>query len=69
MLKEIFDKKYKTIDLKILDVKTLNRAKKNDITFFDSLNYKNFASTTSAAFCITTEKLKVYLVEVIFNRH
>ena len=44
MLKEIFDKKYKTIDLKILDVKTLNRAKKNDITFFDSLNYKDFAS-------------------------
>ena len=61
MLKEIFDKKYKTIDLKILDVKTLNRAKKNDITFFDSLNYKDFASNTKAGCCITTEKLKEHL--------
>ena len=58
MLKELFEGKYKEKETKILNVKTLSLATKNDITFFDSLNYKNFASKTNAAFCITTEKLK-----------
>ena len=59
--KELFDKKYTEKETKITDVKTLNQAEKNDITFFDSLNYKDFASRTNAGFCITTEKLKEYL--------
>ena len=61
ILKELFDKKHTEKKTKIADVKTLNQAKKNDITFFDSLNYKDFASTTNAGFCITTKKLKEYL--------
>jgi len=61
ILKELFDKKYTEKETKIADVKTLNQAEKNDITFFDSLNYKDFASRTNAGFCITTEKLKEYL--------
>ena len=61
MLKEVFDKKYITKDIKIVDIKTLNLARKNDITFFDSVNYKDFASNTNAGCCITTEKLKEHL--------
>ena len=29
--------------------------------FFDSIKYKDIASTTKAGFCITTDKLKMYL--------
>ena len=61
MLKELFDKEYSEKDIKVEDVKTLDRAKKKDITFFDSLNYRDFASGTSAGCCITTEKLKEHL--------
>ena len=58
MLKELFEGKHKEKKTKILNVKTLSQATKNDITFFDSLNYKDFAFKTNAGFCITTEKLK-----------
>jgi UDP-3-O-[3-hydroxymyristoyl] glucosamine N-acyltransferase len=47
--------------VKIFDIKTLNKATENDLTFFDSLNYLNDARKTKAQFCITTEKLKKYL--------
>ena len=45
----------------INEFKPLNSAKKNDITFFDSISYKSYAESTKAGACITTEKLKKYL--------
>ena len=47
--------------LKITDIKTLDNANKSEISFFDSIKYKDIASTTKAGFCITTDKLKMYL--------
>jgi len=43
---------------KILDIKDLLTAKKNDITFFHTKKYKNIANNTKASFCLTTESLK-----------
>ena len=42
----------------INDIKSLDKAKKNDITFFDSFNYVSLAARTQGSLCITTEKLK-----------
>ena len=48
-------------NIKINDITTLNKSKKFDLTFFDSIKYKPFALKTKASFCITTEKLKKFL--------
>ena len=45
-------------DHQIIDVKDLQTASKNEITFFHSKKYKYFANKTNASFCITTETLK-----------
>ena len=45
----------------IENIKSLSQAKKNDLTFFDSIKYKNDASTSRAGACITTDKLKGHL--------
>jgi len=45
-------------DQKISDIKDLFTSEKNDITFFHSKRYKDFAKNTKASFCITTENLK-----------
>jgi len=45
----------------VKDIKTLDNAEKLDLTFFDSLNYKDLAEKTKASFCITKENLKKYL--------
>jgi UDP-3-O-[3-hydroxymyristoyl] glucosamine N-acyltransferase len=50
---------YKT-DL-IHDVKDLNSAKNNDLTFFHSKKYSSIAAKTKAAYCVTLENLKDYL--------
>ena len=55
---ELFNQRNK---LKISDVKTLDKATKNDITFFNSLDYKSYAEKTKAAACITTKNLEQYL--------
>ena len=47
--------------LKILDVKTLDKASKKDLTFFNSIDYKDLARKTKAAACITTKNLVQYL--------
>jgi len=47
--------------LKIFDVKNLSLASSCDLTFLDNIDYINFAGSTKALFCITTEKLKIYL--------
>ena len=49
--------KFDYTDTKIFDVKDLILASNNDITFFHSKNYENAASTTKAAYCITTKQL------------
>ena len=47
--------------LKIFDIKVLEEATNTDLTFFDSLNYIHPAKSTKASYCLTTDKLKVYL--------
>jgi len=56
----LFPNKLKS-KIKIKDIKTLDKAEKLDLTFFDSLNYKDIAEQTKASFCITRESLKRYL--------
>ena len=45
----------------------LHSAKKNDLTFFDSLKYKSIAQNTKASICITTEKLKNFYQKTLLN--
>ena len=45
-------------DFDIFDIKDLASSTENDITFFHSKKYKNFANQTKASFCLTTETLK-----------
>ena len=47
--------------LKISDIKTLDKATKKDITFFNSMDYKSYAEKTKAAACVTTKNLEEYL--------
>ena len=51
--------KHKNVEINF--VKTLNNANKFDLSFFDSIKYKSYASSTKASFCLTTEKLKNFL--------
>ena len=44
-------------DIIVKDIKDLVTAKKENITFFHSKKYKDFASKTKAAFCVTTSNL------------
>ncbi len=53
-----FNKNYE-----IKDIKDLTLSTENDITFFHSKKYKDFANKTKASFCITTEALKGELPE------
>ena len=46
------------IQKNIKDIKSLNKAEKLDLTFFDSLNYKHLAENTKASCCITKENFK-----------
>ena len=48
-------------NLKISDVKTLDKATTNDITFFNSIDYKSTAQETKAAACVTTKNLQKFL--------
>ena len=47
--------------IKISNIKTLDKATKNDITFFNSLDYKSYAEKTKAAACVTNKNLEFYL--------
>ena len=55
------DKTYK--DIEIHDIKDLVSSNNNDITFFHSKKYKDFAKKTQASFCLTTDLLKNDLPE------
>ena len=58
---DLFPKEKHKFNFKVNDIKSLDLAKKNEITFFDSVKYRNLASQTKASACITTKKLKQYL--------
>ena len=47
--------------IKIYDIKSLSEASDKDLSFYDSINYKDLANKTLAVACITTEKLKMDL--------
>jgi len=47
--------------IKIFDIKPLDEANIDDLTFLDSTNYVEAAKYTKALFCLTTERLKDYL--------
>ena len=44
--------------IKIFDIKNLETATKNDLSFLDSINYINLAKSTKTLYCLTTEKLR-----------
>ena len=58
-LKTLFPDQNK--NLKIKGIKPLSAASSNEITFLDSIKYKDCAMKTNAGCCITTEKYKKYL--------
>ncbi len=45
-------------DEQIKDIKDLHSSEENDISFFHSKKYKDFAHKTKASFCLTTKALK-----------
>ena len=56
----------------VKNVKTLNNAAKNDLTFFDSIKYKSMAAETKATYCITNKKLANFLphnIEIIIVKN
>ena len=61
IISEINSKSPFSIDGSILDVKDLVKAEKNDITFLNSIKYKNESLSTKAFACVTSEKLSVFL--------
>ena len=48
-------------NLKIFNIKTLDQASKNDITFLNSIKYKSLAINTKAGVCVTSKNLENYL--------
>ncbi len=61
LLSQVFKTSQFSKDLKIHDIKSLNQATDQDITFFESIIYKDQVKLTKACCCLTTEKLKNYL--------
>ena len=61
LLKELLPKFKFSKNEKINDIKTLVKAEKFDLTFFDSIKYKQNAEKTNAGYCITTLKLEKFL--------
>ena len=47
------------------DIKPLDKAKRHDITFFDSFNYVLLAQKTQGGICITMKNLKIICQEIL----
>ncbi len=60
-INKIFSKFKLDKNFKVNDVKPLQIAKKNDLSFFESPKYKLFANTTKCGACITTKELEKFL--------
>ena len=65
-LKKLFPKNQLKQDFIVKNIQPLSLAKKNEISFFDSISYKDEASKTKASACITTEKLKKFLPQSLY---
>ena len=61
LINQIFKSENFSQKTKIVDIKSLDEAGNLDITFLDTPNYADIAKSTKAGFCITTEKLKLFL--------
>ena len=64
-LNNIFPKNKIRNNFIVNDIRPLSNAKKNDLTFFDSLQYKEDAIKTKAGACITTENLNGFLPKTL----
>ena len=60
-LKDLFPKIKIKKNFKVENIKPLHKAGKGDISFFDSINYKELAKITKASACITSEKIEKFL--------
>ncbi len=60
-LKDLFPKIKIRKNFKIENIRPLHKAGEGDISFFDSINYKEFAKNTKASACITNEKIEKFL--------
>ena len=63
LISEFFKANQFKNDIKIHDVKILSKATSQDISFFDSIKYSQFATSTKASCCITTQDLTKHLPE------
>ncbi len=70
-LKKLFPNIKVEKDFLVNDIKPLNSAKKNDISIFDSIKYKDQAQITEAGACLTTNKIKNFLpdktIKIVVN--
>ena len=64
-IKDIYHKAKIKKNFIINNVASLKDAKINDLSFFDKINYKNFAENTKASFCVTTKKLEKFLPNTV----
>ena len=60
-IRNLFPKHNFKKDYLVNDIRTLDKAKNFDITFFDSFTYLSIAKKTKGSLCITTRKLENYL--------
>ncbi len=60
-IKKLFPSIKNKQDFYVNSVKPLHLANKRDVTFFDSIKYKEDATSTKGSVCITTDMLKKYL--------
>ena len=49
----------------VKEIKVLEKAKKGDLTFFDTVKYKNLALHTQASYCLTKKSLEKFLPKSI----
>ena len=53
--------KFENTDIEIADIKDILSAKKNEITFFHSLKYKDVMIESKASYCITSRNFEKYI--------
>ena len=60
-IKQLFPNNHFKKNRIVKDVRPLNYAGSDEITFFDSVKYKDLANKTKASYCITNENLTKFL--------
>ena len=61
LLNELYKNISQKKKIKIFDIKNIQEATSKDLTFLDHINYINYATSTKALYCLTTESLKKHL--------